>query len=531
MRREIVAVTREPERLRRLLSALADWLGVNIVLKDFGIDSRNTAQLVFCETSDVVQGATAQPIDRLILVRAEAHGNESNPLVFSNSCSLSPLLRGQILERCAGVAMPPGIGGEILASFGRSPVWTNVEQTGHRTEFTAEALSQLQTGQLLVDQLSLSRWTGLLPLIMFLRRMSGEDWVPPPLRACFMLDDPNLHWPTYGFLDYPAIVAAAKKHNYHVAIATIPLDGWFVHSAVGQLFRENTAHLSLLMHGNNHTKDELARSYDHGSRAKLVAQSLERTARLERISNLRVPRIMVPPHNACTTPMADELLRQGFEAVCMSHEFLRRFNSTTEWSASFGLEPAEFLSRGLPVLPRFRLSDSGTGAPILAALAGQPIIPSGHHQDLADELRLVEKTSETINRLGEVKWCNLAEIARTNYKHRVSGGTLQIKMYSRRIRANVPAEVDRVQVYRAWKEEGDSNVALEQRLDGEPWIRCDGGEILLPQQNGRARMLELRPIAQASVVPPNIPALSLHPWGIVRRLLTEVRDRCYFYSE
>ena len=58
-----------------------------------------------------------------------------------------------------------------------------------------------------------------------------------------MLDDPNLHWPTYGFLDYAALVGSAKKHNYHVAIATIPLDGWFVHSAVGQLFRENTAHL------------------------------------------------------------------------------------------------------------------------------------------------------------------------------------------------------------------------------------------------------------------------------------------------
>src|SRR5213076_1930910 len=142
------------------------------------------------------------------------------------------------------------------------------------------------------------------------------------------------------------------------------------------------------------------------------------------------------------------------EAVCMSHEFLRRFNSTTEWSASFGLEPAEFLSRGLPVLPRFRLSDSGTGAPILAALAGEPIIPSGHHQDLADELKLLEKTSETINRLGEVKWCNLTEVARTNYKHRVSGETLQLKVYSRRIRVNVPPGIKRVEVYRAWQENG-----------------------------------------------------------------------------
>ena len=522
---------RQRERISRLLSLLADWLGINIVVEPFSVDSHNRAQLVFCEASDVAQFAGPRPLNRLILVQGEGVEDAGTRMEFSNSLHLPRLLRGQIVENCAAAALRTAIGGEVLARSGESAVWTAVEHRGYCTEFSTESLWQLQTDQLLIDQLSLAQWTGLLPLIVFLRRMSGDDWVPPPLRACFVLDDPNLHWPTYGFLDYAALIAAAKKHNYHIAIATIPLDGWFVHSAVARLFRENEAHLSLVMHGNNHTKNELARPYDHGTRAKLVAQSLERTARFERISNLRVPRIMVPPHNACTTPMAAELLRQGFEAVCMSLEFLRRFNSTTEWSASFGLEPAEFLSRGLPVLPRFRLSESSTGAPILAALTGEPIIPSGHHQDLADELKLVEKTSETINRLGEVKWCNLAEIARTNYKHRVSGGTLQIKIYSRRIRVNVPPEVERVQVYRAWKEEADSNASLEQRLDGESWIRCDEGESLLPQQNGRARTLELRSIAQASFDPPNIAPLSFHPWGIVRRLLTEARDRCHFYSE
>jgi len=285
------------------------------------------------------------------------------------------------------------------------------------------------------------------------------------------------------------------------------------------------------MHGNNHTKDELARSYDHGTRAKLVAQSLERIARLERISNLRVPRIMVPPHSACTAPMAAELLRQGFEAVCISLEFLRRFNSTTEWSASFGLEPAEFLSRGLPVLPRFRLSEGGVGAPILAALAGQPIIPSGHHQDLADDLRLLEKTSEIINRIGEVKWCNLGEIARTNYKHRVSGGTLQLKMYSRRIHVSVRPDIDKVEVYRAWQEDGQFHEVLEQRLNGQAWVQADAREIPLRQENGKRRTLELRWKLPGSIDYREVSRASLHPWGVIRRLLTETRDRCYLYRE
>jgi len=531
VRREIAVAARQPERVRRLLSVLADWLGVNIILKDFGIDSRDTAQLVFCEASDAAQFATPQPLDRLILVRAEGGANADTELIFSNSPRLPRLLRGQTVESCAAAALPATIRGEVLARSGQSAVWTAVEHGACCTEFSTESLRQRQTDQRVIDQLSLSQWTGLLPLIVFLRRMSGDDWVSPPLRACFMLDDPNLHWPTYGFLDYAALVGSAKKHNYHVAIATIPLDGWFVHSAVGQLFRENTAHLSLLMHGNNHTKDELARSYDDGSRAKLVAQSLKRIAHLQRISNLRVPRIMVPPHNACSGAVAGELLRQGFEAACISHEFVRRFNSTTESSGSFGLEPAQFLSRGLPVLPRFRLSESGAGAPILAALVGQPIIPSGHHQDLADDLRLLEKTTETINRLGDVKWCNLTEIARTNYKHRVSGRILQLKMYSRRIRVEVPPEIERVKVYRAWGNGGRSDELLERCLDGESWLRVDASEILVPRQNDATRRLELRWVSPGLVDYHDVPDSSLHPWAVVRRLLTETRDRCRLYRE
>ena len=42
----------------------------------------------------------------------------------------------------------------------------------------------------------------------------------------------------------------------------------------------------------------------------------------------------------------------------------------------------------------------GRGRSYSRGLVGQPIIPSGHHQDLADDLRLLEKTTENINRIG-----------------------------------------------------------------------------------------------------------------------------------
>jgi hypothetical protein len=532
MKKRIVVATREPARVNRLLSVLAEWLQINIIIKNFGADSRGAAQVIFCRTGDDLQFAFSATTDRLILFSGEANNNEGSPVIFSNSEYLIPALRRQQLGQCVRGGLPAICEGEVLATSGGSPVWTTFHQQEHRTDFALEALPELQPHQLLFDHLQSSQWTGLLPLIAFLRRITQDKaWVSPPLRACFMFDDPNLHWPTYGFLDYAVLAHHAKRYNYHVAIATIPLDAWFVHSGVARLFRENTSHLSLLIHGNNHTRNELGRSYEDETYEGLIAQSLKRIARLERRWNLRVPRVMAPPHNACTADVAGQLLRQGFEALCISHDLLRRFNPTTEWSPLFGLEPAEFLSDGLPVIPRFHLSKECMIPIMMAALIGQAIIPSGHHQDLADELSLLAETSENINRMGtKIQWCNLTRIARTNYKHRVSGTTLQLRMYSRYIEVQLPPEIETVEVHRAWLPQEQAGESLQIRIDNAFWTQTDGGHIPFPQENGQARLLEIRSVAPGSVDYCQIESQPLHPWAIMRRLLTEARDRCHLHG-
>jgi hypothetical protein len=541
MMKQIVVATREPARVNRLLAVLAEWLQIDIIIKDFGVDSQGAAQVVFCRTGDDFQFAFSVATDRLILFSGEEDNNEKSPVIFSDSQYLLPALRGQQLQQCVRGGLPATCEGEVLATAGGSLVWTTTfHPQGHGTEFAMEALPQLQPHELLFDQLQSSQWTGLLPLIAFRRRITQDQgWVSPPLRACFMFDDPNLHWPTYGFLDYAVLARHAKRYDYHVAIATIPLDAWFVHSAVARLFRENTSHLSLLVHGNNHTRNELGRSYGDGTREGLVAQSLKRIARLERVSNLRVSRVMAAPHSACTADVAAQLLHQGFEAVCISHELLRRFNPTTEWSPLFGLEPAEFLSDGLPVIPRFHLSPPRqrdglkdrkkcTNPIIIAALTGQAIIPFGHHEDLADELNLLAETRENISRMGtEVQWCNLTRIARTNYKHRISGTTLQLKMYSRYIEVPIPAEIETVEVHRPWHRPEQAGESLQMRINKASWTETDGGKIPFPQQKGEARLLEIRSVALGSVDYRQIESQPLRPWAIMRRLLTEARDRCH----
>jgi hypothetical protein len=51
------------------------------------------------------------------------------------------------------------------------------------------------------------------------------------------------------------------------------------------------------------------------------------------------------------------------------------------------------------------------------------------------------------------------------------------------------------------------------------------------QENGQARLVEIRLVALGSVDCRQIESQPLHPWAIMRRLLTEARDRCYLRGE
>ena len=89
---------------------------------------------------------------------------------------------------------------------------------------------------------------GLLPLAHFLRELSAAaSWEQPESTACFVFDDPNLHWWSYGYLDYRKLAAHAEAHDYRVTAATIPLDQWYIHRATARFLQR--AHLASV-HGS-----------------------------------------------------------------------------------------------------------------------------------------------------------------------------------------------------------------------------------------------------------------------------------------
>ena len=107
------------------------------------------------------------------------------------------------------------------------------------------------------------------------------------------------------------------------------------------------------------------------------------------------------------------MLQLGFEALVIDRANPWRFRPEKEKPVA-GWELAELVSGGMPVIRREGLSVSREDL-ILRAFLGQPLVLYGHHDDLSEGPDFLATLANEINRLGEVRWTSLGEIARTNF--------------------------------------------------------------------------------------------------------------------
>jgi hypothetical protein len=471
--------------------------------------------------------ASRQKIPTLIVgAPTDAHG-ENVTVDIAEEQSLARPLRGARVPESSMVgelsfSVPES--GRVLARAGRTPVWWQVGDARESLCLSRYPLAELGEGEALRDHLRTGCFMGLLPLLHFLGLVIGtQGWELPPLRASFVIDDPNLHWPSYGFLKYRELINHATHHGYHVGFATVPLDGWLVNPQAARLMRENPAVLSLLMHGNDHTARELGRLSTEREAETVIAQALRRTIALERRSRVAIDRVMAPPHGACSEPALAAMFNLGVEAACISRPFPWRDGLPAPTPLA-GWHPAEMVAGGLPVLPRYSFSLSREDL-VFRALLGQPLILYGHHQDFAHGLDLFAQSAGEINALGDVQWGSLEWIARSNYSTRRAGETLGIKMHARRIRIAVP---DGVSVLRVQVDEPPGGAAWHQlaHVAGHADLAiANGVGIAEPLSVDGATELDLTLSANRRLDPTQLASPAFRPWPWIRRALVEGRDR------
>jgi hypothetical protein len=428
---------------------------------------------------------------------------------------LDPTLRGISLhDRPVAPSPSPAAGETVLAEGPSGPVWT-VSGGPAPIHQVRSVLSELEADHVLWSLLS-RRAIAAVAVVQFLRAVVGEDFTRPALRATFMFDDPNLRWRSYGFLRYRRLVQHADEHGYHAAMAMVPADAGRAHSATAALFAGRRDRLSLLIHGNDHVREELWALTDPACVLSVAAQARRRIIGFEHRTGVPVDRVMTPPHGLCSREMARALTAVGFEALCTEHplpwtDALPADRLMAAW------RPADFVE-GSVVIPRMPLESSDASIALRAFLR-QPLVIYGHHGDVADGLDRLASVAAFVNAMGDVRWTSMAEIALTNHDVTVDGGHATVRPYARRVRLNLGPEVDSVTI------EPPVDLLTENAFTG--WSLPAGTVHPFGERTPVPRGGPLQILLQggAGVDPDRVAPPPWRPWPRLRRGAAEVRDR------
>ncbi len=415
----------EHERRTRLWSALEQAHPVDFQARNPDALHELDGAIVFAADSGAALAAAGLPG---VVVHGTETGEQTAPgaVTLASAAALDRPLHDARLSDKHAVALSQetvsATDGEVLAEFNGRPAWLLAGHAATPLHHVGCAPAELADGEALRERLAPGRCLALLALEQFLRNLAprtGSQAVP---HAAFLIDDPNLHWPSYGHLRFPELLAHARAHGYHLSIAMVPLDGWYAHPRVAALFRENTGNLSVCVHGNEHDGPELGRPTTVAEGVALGTQALRRVAAFERRTGVAVDRVMVPPHERVSEPMARALAVCGFQALCTTRPYpwavtspaLPWLTRPADAGPLAAWRPVDVVADDLTVLLRADLALAPREDLVLRAFLGQPLILYGHHDLLRDGPDALGEAAAAIDRLGEVQWCSLAQIARAS---------------------------------------------------------------------------------------------------------------------
>jgi len=269
-------------------------------------------------------------------------------------------------------------------------------------------------------------FSSVAPYVLFLSYAAGSyGWHSDGHYANLTIDDPWLTEP-YGHLDYHAMLAEMKKHNFHTTIAFIPWNFDRSEAGVAGLFRENPNFFSICIHGNNHAHREFG-DYAKNPLAQQIADIQQSVARMERFQSLTgisYDRFMVFPHAVAPEQTLVALKKYGFSGTANSSNV--PLGETLPSEPTFLLRPYTTAYGGFFSLSRYPVTEIVPRAEIaIQSFMGNPLLFYGHQNLFEGGAGAFNAHADLVNRAQpDARWTSLGEIARHSHllRKRRDGG-------------------------------------------------------------------------------------------------------------
>ena len=272
-------------------------------------------------------------------------------------------------------------------------------------------------------------FSGLVPLLFFLRHCEISLPAGPLRWAHWIIDDPNLR-PRYGFLDLKALARCVQETGVAASIAFIPWNHKRTSKEIVDLFRNNWPRLSVCVHGCDHTGSEFS-TRSIAETTPLIDLAMKRMKRLEEETSLGFDPVMVFPQGRFSGE-AMRALRASEMLAAVNTELL-------DCQTGSGVKGGELLKPvitsfgGFPLFMRRRAEDSAANF-ALDLMLGKPVLIVTHHQYFEHGLASFRSVVKTLNALEpNLAWINLERGILSTYSvSRDSDDNLRLRLYGAR---------------------------------------------------------------------------------------------------
>jgi len=419
-------------------------------------------------------------------------------------------------------AVIAGVAVRNLISIGGEPLFATLHNKQAQIFLVAsEGVADLDAEA--VDTPIANYFSQLMPHVMALRAIFGEQcWRPAGRFASVVVDDPLLK-PSYGFLNFAHLLELTEKHNFQTTIAFIPHNFRRNSARTVRMFQENPQRLALCFHGNDHTGAEFA-STEAARINTMLKTAEERMDEHRRRTGLNSDRVMVFPQGRFSVEAMAVLKARNFE--CAVNTVPRPMGSTTNLTLRELAQPAVTRYAGFPLFLRKNSLRTESADIAFNLFFGRPALIVEHHDIFKNPQRLLDAVSRINAAAPDIRWSNLGAMARGSYLRRArANGPVEIRAYARTVAIENPThDAQRFEI--EWNQSEESAPVEEAQRNAERLDCVEAG------QAGARLRVEIEPgrIETLSLVHRNsFPVLERGgvrqaARAIVRRRLSEVRD-------